>query len=48
MGASLLLLFKFGYDIVKRMIHDAYFRVLGTVLMLMVTMLLPMLRLRLR
>ena len=36
MITSLLLLFKFGYDIVKRLIHDAYFRALGTVLLLMV------------
>ena len=36
MTTSLLLLFKFIYDIVKRLIHDAYFRALGTVLLLMV------------
>jgi hypothetical protein len=36
MTTSLLLLFKFVYDIVKRLIHDAYFRALGTVLLLMV------------
>ena len=36
MTTSLLLLLKFGYDIVKRLIHDAYFRALGTVLLLMV------------
>jgi hypothetical protein len=36
MTTSLLLLFKFGYDIVKRLIHDAYFRALGTVLLMMV------------
>jgi hypothetical protein len=36
MITSLLLLFKFGYDIVKRLFHDAYFRALGTVLLLMV------------
>jgi hypothetical protein len=31
---SLLLLFKFGYDIVKRLIHDAYFRALGSALLI--------------
>jgi len=36
MTTSLLLLFKFGYDIVRRLIHDAYFRALGTVLLMMV------------
>jgi hypothetical protein len=36
MTTSLLLLFKFGYDIVKRLIHDAYFRALGTVLLIMI------------
>ena len=36
MITSLLLLFKFGYDIVKRLIHDAYFRALGTVLLIIV------------
>ena len=36
MTTSLLLLLKFLYDIVKRLIHDAYFRALGTVLLLMV------------
>ncbi len=36
MTTSLLLLLKFVYDIVKRLIHDAYFRALGTVLLLMV------------
>jgi voltage-gated potassium channel len=36
MITSLVLLFKFGYDIVKRLIHDRYFRALGSVLMLMV------------
>jgi hypothetical protein len=35
MTTSLLLLLKFGYDIVKRLINDAYFRALGTVLLLM-------------
>ena len=36
MITSLLLLFKFGYDVVKRLIHDAYFRALGTVLLIIV------------
>jgi voltage-gated potassium channel len=36
MTTSLILLLKFVYDIVKRLIHDAYFRALGTVLLLMV------------
>jgi hypothetical protein len=36
MTTSLLLLFKFGYDIAKRLIQDAYFRALGIVLLLMV------------
>jgi len=36
MTTSLLLLLKFVYAIVKRLIHDAYFRALGTVLLLMV------------
>lgn len=36
MTTSLLLLFKFGYDIAKRLIHDAYFRALAIVLLLMV------------
>lgn len=36
MLTSLLLLGKFGYDIVKRLIHDKYFRALGSVLLLMV------------
>lgn len=36
MVTSLLLLSKFGYDIVKRLIHDKYFRALGSVLLLMV------------
>jgi hypothetical protein len=36
MTTSLLLLLKFVYGIVKRLIHDAYFRALGTVLLLMV------------
>ena len=35
MTASLLLLFKFGYDIVKRLIHDGYFRALGSVLLML-------------
>jgi voltage-gated potassium channel len=30
---SLLLLFKFGYDIIRRLIHDAYFRALGSALL---------------
>ena len=33
MVTSLLLLFKFGYDIVRRLIHDAYFRALGSALL---------------
>lgn len=36
MTTSLLLLLKFAYDIVKRLIHDAYFRALGTVLLIIV------------
>ena len=36
MTTSLLLLFKFGYDIVRRLTQDAYFRALAVVLMLMV------------
>lgn len=36
MATSLLLLFKFAYDIVKRLIHDAYFRALGSVLLIMI------------
>jgi hypothetical protein len=36
MTTSLVLLVKFVYDIIKRLIHDAYFRALGTVLLLMV------------
>ena len=36
MTTSLLLLIKFVYDIVKRLMHDAYFRALGTVLLMMV------------
>ena len=36
MTTSLLLLFKFIYDIVKRLIQDAYFRALGTVLLMVV------------
>jgi len=35
MTTSLLLLLKFGYDIVKRLIRDAYFRALGSVLLIM-------------
>lgn len=34
MATSLLLLLKFGYDIVKRLVHDAYYRTLGSALML--------------
>jgi len=33
MLTSFLLLFKFGYDIIKRLIHDAYFRALGSALL---------------
>ena len=33
MITSFLLLFKFGYDIVRRLIHDAYFRALGSALL---------------
>ena len=36
MTTSLVLLVKFVYDIIKRLIRDAYFRALGTVLLLMV------------
>jgi len=36
MITSLLLLFKFVYDIITRLIYDAYFRALGTVLLIMV------------
>lgn len=32
---SVLLLLKFGYDIVKRLIHDAYFRSLGILVLIM-------------
>ena len=35
MLTSFLLLFKFGYDIVRRVIHDAYFRALGSALLTM-------------
>jgi len=35
MATSLLLILKFGYDIVKRLIHDAYFRALGSALLMM-------------
>ena len=31
---SMLLLFKFGYDIAKRLVFDAYFRALGSALLL--------------
>ena len=34
MSTSLLLLVKFAYDIVKRLIHDAYYRSLGSALLL--------------
>ena len=34
MSSSLLLLGKFVYDIVKRLIHDAYYRSLGSALLL--------------
>ncbi|BFU96226.1 MAG: hypothetical protein NTNFB02_29480 [Nitrospira sp.] len=35
MVTSLLLLFKFGYDLIKRLVHDAYFRALGSALLTM-------------
>lgn len=35
MLTSFLLLFKFGYDIIRRLIHDAYFRALGSALLTM-------------
>ena len=35
MLTSFLLLFKFGYDIVRRLIHDAYFRALGSAILTM-------------
>jgi voltage-gated potassium channel len=35
MATSLLLVLKFGFDIVKRLIHDAYFRALGSALLMM-------------
>jgi hypothetical protein len=35
MIATFLLLFKFGYDIVRRLINDAYFRALGTAMLMM-------------
>lgn len=35
MITSILLLFKFGYDFVRRLIHDAYFRALGSALLTM-------------
>ena len=37
MTTSLLLLFKFAFDIVKRLIHDAYFRALGSVLLMIIS-----------
>ncbi len=36
MAASLVLLFRFGYDIVRRLIHDAHFRALGMALLMMI------------
>jgi hypothetical protein len=35
MLTSFLLLFKFGYDIIRRLIQDAYFRALGSALLTM-------------
>jgi len=35
MATSLLLILKFGYDIVRRLVHDAYFRALGSALLMM-------------
>jgi amino acid permease len=35
MAVSLLLLLKFVYDIVKRLIHDTYFRSLGIMVLIM-------------
>ena len=35
MTVSVLLLLKFAYDIVKRLIHDAYFRSLGILVLIM-------------
>lgn len=35
MTTSLLLLLKFAYDIVRRLISDAYYRALGSVLLMM-------------
>ena len=35
MATSLLLVLKFGFDIVRRLIHDAYFRALGSALLMM-------------
>lgn len=32
---ALLLIFRFGYDIVRRLIHDLYFRALGSALVMM-------------
>jgi hypothetical protein len=37
MSVSLLLLLKFVYDIVKRLIRDAYFRSLGLLVLIMAT-----------
>lgn len=36
MVTSFLLLLKFGYDIIKRLIHDAYFRSLGILVLIMI------------
>ena len=36
MLTSLVLLIKFVYDIVRRLIHDAYFRALGSMVLMMV------------
>lgn len=35
MGASLVLLFSFVYDVAKRLRHDAYYRALGSALLMM-------------
>jgi hypothetical protein len=35
MTTSILLLLKFGYDVVRRLIRDAYYRALGSVVLLM-------------
>ena len=32
---ALLLIFRFGYDIIRRLIHDLYFRALGSALVMM-------------